>query len=102
MTLKDFDSCPYKPCGILSNLQIELGGKTIIVEVKVIDRPLDYNILLGRLSVYIMVVVISTYFCMVNFPHEGRITVIDQLTLFTSSSQVIGSVMLVHEPPLSL
>jgi len=30
------------PCGISSNLQIELGGKAIIVEVEVIDRPLDY------------------------------------------------------------
>lgn len=43
--LKAFDGCTYTPCGILSNLKIRLGGKTIIVEVEVVDGPLDYNIL---------------------------------------------------------
>jgi len=84
--LKDFDGCTYAPCGILSNLQIELGGKTIIVEVEVVEKPIDYNIFLGRPWVYAITAVISTYFCMIAFPHKGGIIVINQLTFFSSSS----------------
>jgi len=48
MTLKTFDGKTYMPSGNLSNFQVELGGKTVEIEVKVIDGNLDYNILLGR------------------------------------------------------
>ena len=85
-TLKAFDSHTYTPCGILSNLQMDLGGKTILVEGEVVDRPLDYNILLGRPWVNSMDAVVSTYFRMIAFPHKGGITVIDQLAFFASSS----------------
>jgi len=101
-TLKAFDSHTYTPCGILSNLQIELGGKTVTVEVEVVDRPLDYNILLGRPWVYAMAAMVSTYFHMITFPHKGGITVIDQLGFFASSSKATGSILLVHGPPISL
>ena len=101
-TLKAFDSRTYTPYGILSNPQIELWGKTVTVEVEVIDRPLEYNILLGRPWVYAMVDVVSTYFRMIAFPHKGEITVIDQLAFFASSSQSTGSIPLVHGPPISL
>ena len=90
------------PCGILSNLQIKLGGKIITVEVEVVDGPLDYNILLGRSWVYVMAAVVSTYFRTIAFPHKGGITFIDQLAFFASSSQDTGSIPLVHRPPLSL
>ena len=58
--VKDFDGRTYMPFGILSNLQIELGSKTITVKLEVIDGPLGYNIFLGRSWVYVMVVVVST------------------------------------------
>jgi len=48
MTLKEFDGQTYTPYGILSNLQVELGGKTIEIYIEVIDGNLEYNILLGR------------------------------------------------------
>ena len=38
----------YTPYGILCNLQFELGGKTVEIDVEVINRNLNYNILLGR------------------------------------------------------
>jgi len=76
-TLKDFDGRMYNPCGILTNLQIKLGGKTVTVEVEVVDGPLDYNILLGRPWVYAMAVVVSTYFHTIAFPFKGGIIVID-------------------------
>ena len=46
-TLKEFDGKSFTPYGILRNLPIELGGKTVNDEVEVIDAPLDYNMLLG-------------------------------------------------------
>ena len=47
MTLKAFDGRTYTPYGILNNLKVELGGKTVEIDVEVIDGNLDYNILLG-------------------------------------------------------
>ena len=84
--LKDFYGRTYKPCGILSNLQVELGGKFFTFEVEVVDRPLDYNILLGRPWVYAMVAVVFTYFRMIIFPHKGSIIAINQLSFSASGS----------------
>jgi hypothetical protein len=36
-----------KPHGIIPALSVELRGKTVLVEVEVIDAPLGYNLLLG-------------------------------------------------------
>jgi hypothetical protein len=49
------------------------------VEVEVIDVPLDYNILLGRIWTYSMQALVATVFCVLMFPHEGQIVTIDQL-----------------------
>ena len=46
--LKAFDGHMFTPHGILTAFPIGLGGKTIIVEVEVVNAPLDYNLLLGR------------------------------------------------------
>ena len=46
--LKEFDGHLFTPHGILAAFPIELEGKTIIVEVEVVNAPLDYNLLLGR------------------------------------------------------
>ena len=61
----------YKP------LLGELGGKTISIQVEVVDSPLDYNLLLGRNWFYAMTVVGSTVFQIVQFPHLGRNFTID-------------------------
>jgi hypothetical protein len=45
--LTAFDGHSFRPHGILPALQVQLGGKTVAVEVEVVDAPLDYNILLG-------------------------------------------------------
>lgn len=86
MTLKVFYDHTYTPCGILSNLQIYQGEKTITIEVEVVDGPLHYNILLALMWVYAMSNLGSTYFCIIVFPHKGRIIVIDRLAFFISSS----------------
>lgn len=102
MTLKAFDGRTYIPYGILSNFQVELGGKTVEIEVKVIDGNLDYNILLGRPWIYAMAAIVSTYFRKIVFPFQGGITVVDQLTFFPNYSQATGSIPLIHGSSQSL
>ena len=95
-TLKSFDGKTYTPYGILSNLEVELGGKTIEIYVEVINRNLDYNILLGRPWIYAMAAIALTYFRKIAFPFQGGITVIDQQTFLPDSSQVTGSIPMIH------
>ena len=39
--LTAFDGHSFKPHGIIHSLSVQLGGKTVCVEVKVVDTPLD-------------------------------------------------------------
>ena len=96
MTLKSFDGQTYTPYGILSNLQVELGGKTVEIDVEVIDENLDYNILLGRPWIYAMAAVVLTYFRKISFPSQGGITIINQQTFLPNSSQVTGSILMIR------
>ena len=48
--LKEFDGYVFKPHGILMSLPVEIGGKIVSIDVKVIDVALHYNILLGALG----------------------------------------------------
>ena len=102
MTLKAFDGRTYTPYGILSNLQIKLGGKIVEINVEVIDGNLDYNILLGRPWIYAMEVVVSTYFRKIAFPFQGGITIFEQQTFLPNSSQVTGSILMIHKSSQSL
>lgn len=85
-TLEAFDgrgSCPYS---ILTNFPITLEGKTINLEVEVIDANLNYNLLLGRSWTLAMFCVVYTLFYVLCFPHEGKIVIVDQLAFLSSSS----------------
>lgn len=83
-------------------MQVELGGKTVEIDVEVIDGNLNYNILLGMPWIHAMVVVVSTYFRKISFPFQGGITIVDQQTFFPNSSQVIGSIVMIHGSSQSL
>ena len=67
--LNAFDGHSFHPHGILPTFPVQLGGKMVEVEVEVVDAPLDYNLLLGHNWDYVMVVVISSVFHMLCFPH---------------------------------
>jgi hypothetical protein len=60
--LRAFNGQGFHPHGILQSLPIQLGGKNITVDVKVVDATLDYNLLLGRSWFYAMTVVASSVF----------------------------------------
>ena len=76
-TLKAFGGWGFQPHGLISALVVDLGGKTISIQVEVVDTLLDYNLLLGRNWFYAMTVVASMVFWTVQFPHLGRIFTID-------------------------
>ena len=75
-----FDGHSFQPHGILLVFPVQLGGKTVVVDVEVVDAPLDYNLLLGHNWTYAMTAVVSSVFRTLCFPHEGKIMMIDQLS----------------------
>jgi hypothetical protein len=50
------------------------------VEVEVFYAPLDYNILLGNNWTYAMTTIVSYLFCVLRFPHDGNIVMINELS----------------------
>jgi hypothetical protein len=49
-----------------------------------------------------MAAVVSTYFRKIAFPSQGGITIIDQQTFLPNSSQVTGSIPMIHGSPSML
>lgn len=83
--LKAFDGYGFHPFGILQDLPIEVEGKTVNLDVEVVDAPLDYNLLLGRSWSYALTAVVSSVFRLIKFPHNGKIVTINQLGYFSSN-----------------
>ena len=76
----DFNRRPTTPLGILPQLPITLEGKTVCIDVMVVQGPLYFNLLLGRDYVYAMKFVFYTLFRVMYFPHDGNIMTIDHLS----------------------
>jgi hypothetical protein len=62
ITLRAYDARPSSLEGLFQNVPVELGGKTILIDIEVIDAPLDYNILFSCSYMYAMKVVSSSVF----------------------------------------
>jgi hypothetical protein len=75
-----FDGHSFQPHGIISSFPKQLEGKTMCVKVEVVDVSLDYNLFLGRSWTYAMQPVVTIFFQVLLFPHEGWIVTIDQLS----------------------
>jgi hypothetical protein len=80
ITLRAYDGRPSSPEGLFQNFPVELRGKTILIDIEVIDAQLNYNILLGRSYMYAMKAVASPVFRTIMFPHNGKIVTIDQVS----------------------
>ena len=87
ITLQAWDSHASQPIGLFRNFPITLAGKTVCIDVEVIDTLLDYNILLGRSYTYTMSTIPSMVHSKMSFPHNGKIVTIDQLTYHEPKSQ---------------
>jgi hypothetical protein len=75
-----FNKITSQPLGTLPQFSITLGGKTVFIDVVVVQDPLDFNLLLGRDYVYSMKAIVSTLFRVIYFSHDGRVMTIDQLS----------------------
>jgi hypothetical protein len=79
-----------------------LGGKTVFIDVMVVQDPLDFALLLGRDYVYSMKAIVFTLFRVISFIHDGRVVTIDQLSFFgsnlTSMNPLHGSYMQTVSP----
>jgi hypothetical protein len=73
ITLRAYDRRPSSPEGLFQNVPVELGGKTILIDIEVIDAQLDYNILFGCSYMYSMKVVASSVFRIIMFPTTKRL-----------------------------
>jgi hypothetical protein len=69
-----------QPLGTLPLFPVTLGGKTIFIDVMVVQDPLDFALLLGQDYVYAMKAIVSTLFRVISFPHDGRVVTVDQLS----------------------
>ena len=56
--LTAFDGRSFRPHKIIPSLKFLLVGKIVAIEVKVVDVPLDYNLLLGHNWMYSMQAVV--------------------------------------------
>jgi hypothetical protein len=82
-TFKSFDGHGFKPHGLLKYFFVNLKGKTISVDIEVIDMPLNFNLLHGRIWFYAMTTIASLVFHILRFPHQGNIITVDQLDYTT-------------------
>jgi hypothetical protein len=89
------------PEGLFQNVPIELGGKTILIDIEVINASLDYNILFGRSYMYAMKAVASSIFQTMMFPHNGKIVTIDQVSHYepNPSANLDNILPLIHTNP---
>jgi hypothetical protein len=89
-TLFSFNRRTSHPLGILPRFPVTLGGKTVFIDIIVVQDPLYFDLLLGHDYVYAMKAIVSTLFRVIYFPHDGRIVTIDQL-LFVGPDLTINS-----------
>jgi hypothetical protein len=98
ITLQSYDRQPSSPEGLFQYVLIELGGKTILIDIEVINTPLNYNILFGHSYMYAMKVVASSIFHTMMFPHNGKIITIDQVSHYepNPSANIDNFLPLIH------
>jgi hypothetical protein len=61
-TLKVFDGRGFQPHRLLQYFDVTLKGKIVLVDIEVVDTPMDYNVLLGRSWLYTMTFIASMVF----------------------------------------
>lgn len=47
ITPRAYDGCPSTPIGLFQDISMQLIGKTMLINIEVLDAQLDYNVLLG-------------------------------------------------------
>jgi hypothetical protein len=97
-----FNRRTSQPLGTLPQFPVTFRGKTVFIDVMVVQDPLDFALLLGRVCVYAMKDIMSTLFRVISFPHDGRVVTVDQLSFIDLDwiASLNGSYMqMVSSPP---
>jgi hypothetical protein len=96
-----FNRRTSQPLGTLPQFPVTLGGKTVFIDVMVVQDPLDFSLLLGQDYVYAMKAIVSTLFRVISFPHDGRVVTVDQLSFIDPAwiASLNGSCMQTVSPP---
>ena len=90
-SLKYFEGHTLIPKGYVTSYPITLYGKTVMVDIEVMDHKLDYNLLLGCTWTYAMKAVVSSVFHIILFPLDGKIVTADQLSFCTPNYSLLPS-----------
>jgi hypothetical protein len=91
-----FDGHSFHPRSGIHAFLVQLGGKTVEVDVEGVDAPLDYNLLLGHNWTYVMTTIVSFVFLTLCFYHDGKIVTINQLSFaYARPNASVGSSILV-------
>jgi hypothetical protein len=95
-----FNRRTNQPLGTLPQFPVTLGGKTVFIDVMVVQDPLYFSLLLGRDYVYAMKAIVSTLFRVIFFPHDGRVVTVDQLSFIEPNwtASLNGSYMQMVSP----
>jgi hypothetical protein len=75
-----FNRRTNQPLGSPSSVSCNFGRENVFIDIMVVQEPLDFDLLLGRDYVYAMKSIVSTLFCVISFPHDGRVVTIDQIS----------------------
>jgi hypothetical protein len=96
-----FNRRTSQPLGTLPQFPVTLGGKTVFIDVMVVQDSLDFSLLLGRDYVYAMKAIVSTLFRVISFPHDGRVVTVDQLSFIDPAwiASLNGSCIQIVSPP---
>jgi hypothetical protein len=96
-----FNRRTSQPLGTLPQFLVTLGGKTVFIDIMVVQDPLYFSLLLGRDYVYAMKAIVSTLFRVISFPHDGWIVTVDQLSFIDPAwiASLSGSYMQTVSPP---
>jgi hypothetical protein len=96
-----FNRRTSQPLGTLPQFPVTLGGKIVFINVMVVQDPLDFSSLLGRDYVYAMKAIVSTFFRVISFPHDGQVVTVDQLSFIDPDwiASLNGSYRQMVSPP---
>ena len=92
-SFKAFDGHTFLPKGYLASFPITLSGKTVTMDVEVIERHLDYNLLLGHIWSYAMTAIVYSVFRLMLFPLDGKIVTVDHLSFYTPDYTTLPSII---------
>ena len=76
-SLNAFNGFTFIQKGYLASYPIILSGKIVMVDIKVVDKKLDYNLFSGHSWTYTMTAIVSTIFHIILFPLDGNIVTMD-------------------------